>query len=232
MQELKIEQPETGYRHSLDPVLLSAFARVKETDRVIDLGCGVGVVLLRLAQSSGCAELSGVEIQAEMARLAEENAHRNGFGGRVRIINTDLREWQQDFAAGSFDVVVTNPPYRRVGTGQVAPNPERAMARHEFCGGIVDFLRTASGLLGSGGRFYIVYLAERLAELLAEMRCFKLEPKRLRMVYSRGGEKARIVLVEGRKDGKPGLEVEAPLIVYDGPNRDYSAEMLEIYEMK
>ena len=103
------------------------------------------------------------------------------------------------------------------------------MARHEFSGGLDDFLRAAAFLLNSGGRFYIVYLAERLAELLAAMRCFRLEPKRLRMVHSREGESARMVLVEGRKNGKPGMNVEPPLIVYKGDERDYTEEVLAMY---
>ena len=232
MQELKIEQFEAGYRHSIDPILLSGFAQVKETDRVIDLGCGVGVILLRLARTVDSAELLGVEIQTEMASLAQDNAARNGLRDRIQIVNADLRDWQQKFAAESFDVVVTNPPYRPVGTGQVAPNLARAIARHELSGGIVDFLRTSSGLLKTGGRFYIVYLAERLAELLAEMRCHRIEPKRLRMVHSRSGEKAKLVLVEGRKNGKPGVEIEASLIIYDGPGRSYSTEVLDVFGMK
>jgi tRNA1Val (adenine37-N6)-methyltransferase len=128
---------------------------------------------------------------------------------------------------GTFDVVMTNPPYRRPSGGRVPPDSERALARFELAGGLPDFLRAAAWLLRSGGRCYIVYLAERLAELLDEMRTFRLEPKRLRLVHPRAVEPARLVLVEGRKQRRPGLTVEPPLVVYlPGGGRTYTAEAL------
>jgi len=124
---------------------------------------------------------------------------------------------------------VSNPPYRSLGGGRTAPTTERATARHELAGGLEDFLAAAHYLLKQGGRFYLIYLAERLAELLAAMREQRLEPKRLRCIHARPGERALMVLVEGRKSGKPGLTVEAPLYVYAG-EEDYSAEVLAMYE--
>ena len=228
-RDLCVKQPDSGYRHSIDPILLSEFAQVKEGDRVVDLGCGVGIILLRLARTVDSAEMLGIEIQPAMATLANDNVSANGLQDSIHILNLDIRELSAHVTVDSFNVVVTNPPYRPTGTGRVAPNSARAMARHEVSGGLVDFLKTASALLKTGGRFYIVYLAERLAELLAEMRRYRIEPKRLRMVHSREGEDARLVLVEGRKNGNPGLKVEAPLFVYAGPGRSYSAETLQIY---
>lgn len=227
---LIIEQPESGYRSSLDPVLLSRFASVKGREKVLDLGCGVGVILLRLACQAPGAEFTGVDIQPEMVQLAEKNVIANGLQKRVRIITADLCEPMSGVAHDSFDVVVTNPPFRALGTGRTAPDKGRAIARHEISGGLPEFLLAASRAMKTGGRFYIVFLAERLAELLADMRSLRIEPKRLRTVHSRAGEPARLVLVEGRKNGKPGLTVEAPLIVYAGPGRSYCPEVLEMYQ--
>ena len=228
-QDLQIHQPETGYRHALDPLLLAHFARVKPGERVVDLGCGVGVILLRLTRRAPGASFLGIEIQPELAAMAGENAAVNGLAERVSILTADLRALPSKVTGETFDVVVTNPPYRAPHTGRVAPDAGRAMGRHELAGGLADFLRAAAQLLKDGGRFYIVYLAERLAELLAEMRCHRLEPKRLRLVHSRAGEEARLVLVEGRRNGRTGLVVEAPLMVYDGPGRSYSAEMQDLH---
>lgn len=223
---VKIIQPRSGYRFSLDPLLLCAFAQIPETAKVVDLGTGSGVIPLLLASADKGREFVGVELQAELAERAERSVTLNGLSARVRIVCADVRELPDEFVPGSVVAVVTNPPYRNPVSGRVAPGAERGAARHELAGGLTDFLRTATFLLNNRGRFFIVYLAERLAELLDEMRTFRLEPKRLRLVHSRAGEPAKLVLVEGRKNARPGLTVEAPLIVYrEGTGRDYTEEM-------
>jgi tRNA1Val (adenine37-N6)-methyltransferase len=227
---LKIIQKKAGYRFSLDPVLLCAFARIGAGETVVDLGTGSGVIPLLLAQRSEAAHITGVEIQPELADRARRSLILNGLQERVTIVERDLRELRElrdCLEPQSCDVVLSNPPYRRSGTGRTAPEAERAAARHELAGGLDDFLAAAAYLLGQGGRFYIIYLAERLAELLTAMGAQRLEPKRLRCVHSRRGEPARMVLVEGRRNGRPGMLVEAPLYVYDGEN--YTAEVLEMY---
>ena len=128
--------------------------------------------------------------------------------------------------------LTSNPPYRHAGSGRVSPQDERAMARHELAGDIVAFTLAASTLLKQGGRFAVVYLAERLPELFAAMESARLQPKRLRMAHSRAGDNARLALVEGRKGAKPGLGVEPPLFIYAGPGREYSDEVLRLYQME
>ena len=174
-------------------------------------------------------DITGIELQSEMVERARRTVQLNGLEELIRIVQGDIRDLPEELHAGRFDVVSTNPPYRSLDTGRVAAGDERAMARHELAGGLDGFLCAAAFLLNEGGRFYVVYLAERLAELLAEMRCFRLEPKRLRMVHPREGKPARMVLVEGRKNGKPGLIVEPPLIIYTGEGRDYTEEVLAMY---
>ncbi|MEJ2470865.1 MAG: methyltransferase [Desulfuromonadales bacterium] len=230
VRKLQISQPKSGYRYSLDPVLLSSFAVVKNHERVLDLGCGVGVILLNLACQNKSAEMIGIEIQENLAALAEQNIAANGFSDRIRILHADLRQGSSEVPAGYFDVVVTNPPYRSLAMGRQADDMGKATARHELAGGLTDFLGAASGALKTGGRVYIIYLVERLAELLAEMRFANLEPKRLRTVHSRIGESAKMVMVEGRKNSKPGIVVEAPLMIYRGAGRDYTEEVLAMYQ--
>jgi tRNA1Val (adenine37-N6)-methyltransferase len=224
---LKIIQKIDGYRFSLDPILLCGFARVEENDSVADLGTGSGVIPLLLAVRTSAKRVVGVEIQPELADRARRSVLLNGLEGKVEILTEDLRILPKSLSPRSFDAVLSNPPYRRSGTGRKAPTAERAAARHEMAGGIEDFLRAAAFLLRHGGRFYIVYLAERLTELLATMRRERLEPKRLRCVHSRSGEGGRMVLVEGRKDGGEGLSIEPPLFIYDG--KEYTEEVLGMY---
>jgi tRNA1Val (adenine37-N6)-methyltransferase len=224
---LKILQPAEGYRFSLDPVLLAGFARVGKGEAVADLGTGSGVIPLLLAARTQAARIVGVERQPAAADRARRSVLLNQLQARVEIVEADLREIKGVLAPQSFDAVLANPPYRSPGSGRRAPDAERAAARHELAGGLGDFLAAAAFLLGDGGRLSLVFLAERLAELLSGMRAAGLEPKRLRCVHSRPGEPARLVLVEGRRRGRRGMTVEAPLFVYDGET--YSAEVAAFY---
>lgn len=230
---VKILQPRGGYRFSLDPLLLCAFAEIGARARVCDLGTGSGVMPLLLAKAGKGREFVGIELQEELAERARRSVALNGLADRIRIVRADLRDLPGEFAAASCDAVLTNPPYRKPSSGRVAPGAERGAARFELAGGLTDFLRTAAFLLKNGGSFYLIYLAERLAELCDEMRTFRLEPKRLRMVHSRMGAPAKLVLVEGRRNARTGLTVEAPLIVYkEGKGRDYTEEMQGIFDAR
>ena len=224
---LRIIQKKHGYRFSLDPVLLCAFARIQPGETVCDLGCGSGVIPLMLARTTGARRIVGIEIQAELAERAARSVLLNGLQDRVEIRHQDVRNTRGVLTAESCQAVLANPPYRRACSGRLAPGDERARARHELHGGLEDFLSCSAYLLGTGGRFYMVHLAERLAELLAGMHQVGLEPKRLRCVHSRHGAAACLVLVEGRRGGAAGLVVEAPLFIH-GEN-GYSAEVLAMY---
>ncbi|MEZ4600130.1 MAG: tRNA1(Val) (adenine(37)-N6)-methyltransferase [Syntrophotaleaceae bacterium] len=223
----RIIQKRDGYRFSLDPVLLCAFAAIGSTDKICDLGTGSGVIPLLLAGANPAATILGIEVQPDLADRARRNVELNGLRERVTILEVDLRRIREALPAESCRAVLANPPYRRPATGRMSPHSERALARHEVQGGLIDFVDAAAWLLPTGGRFFLVYLAERMAELLAIMRQGALEPKRLRCIHSRFGEEARMVLVEGRKGSGPGLKVEPPLYVYEG--EDYSLEIKAIY---
>lgn len=224
---LDVVQEKGGYRFSIDPVLLTDFAKVCSDDTILDLGTGCAIIPLLLSRRSRGKKIFGIEIQPRMAERARRNVDLNRYMDKIEIIESDLRLHRQIFSPQSFDVVLTNPPYRQAGSGRLAPNPERAGARHELAGGLEDFLQAAAYCLGDGGRFYIVYLAERVADLLSQMRELRLEPKRLRCVHGRYGDPARMVLVEGRKRARPGLDIEPPLFVFKG--ECYSDEVLQIY---
>ncbi|MDW7644515.1 MAG: tRNA1(Val) (adenine(37)-N6)-methyltransferase [Desulfuromonadales bacterium] len=227
---LKILQGKTGYRFSLDPVLLCSFARIRPQDRVLDLGTGAGIIPLLLASRHASIRVVGVERQEELADRARRSAQLNRLDERIEIVCGDMRVPEVLSRYAPFAAVLSNPPYRPAGTGRLSPGSERAAARHELAGGLDDFVGTAARCLDDGGRFFVIHLAERLTDLLCAMRLEKLEPKRLRIVLSRAGEAARLVLVEGRKGAKPGLVVEDPLVIYDGDG--YSREVLAMYETR
>ena len=227
---LQILQKTDGYRFSIDPVLLCAFADIPADARVADLGSGSGVVAMLLARRGKGSSILGLELQPEMVERALRSVRLNSLQSKVEIVLGDVRELPPELVPGSFDAVTCNPPYRKVSSGRIAPNFERAQARHELAGGIDGFVKAAAALLKSNGGFFVVFLTERLVELFGEMRKHRLEPKRLQMIQSRSGERSGLVLVEGRKDGKEGLVVEAPLVVYVGSGREYHPDVLAMYD--
>jgi len=228
---LQLLQAENGYRYSLDPILLARFVRVKKMDQVVDLGTGCGILPLLLARLSIAADLVGIELQPELASRAKRNVELNSLNGRVRVLQEDIRKIKDILPVSCADLVVSNPPYRQLDSGRIAPNDERAAARHELAGGLADFVTAASWLLKNGGSFAMIYLVERLPELIVEMASAGIEPKRLRMVHPRQGEIAKMVLLEGLKGGRPGLQVEKPLYIYkdNEAGRDYTEEVLQMY---
>lgn len=232
--DLQLFQAKEGYRFSLDPVLLARFIGHKAESRIFDLGTGNGILPLLLAKITDAQELVGIELQESLAERAQRNVEQNFLQDRVRIHVADIRALKHIYPAACADMVVTNPPYRSVASGRTAPNEERAVARHELFGGLREFVSAAGWLLKNGGTFALVHLAERLPALMASMAAVNIEPKRLRMVHSRQGAAARLILLEGRKGGRPGLDVEPPLMIYknSGSKREYTDEVMKMYELE
>jgi tRNA1Val (adenine37-N6)-methyltransferase len=226
---LKMIQAEDGYRFSLDPFLLADFSSIRSGDMVVDLGTASGILPLLIATTTDAAAVVGVELQEFLYERAVRNVSLNGLDGKVDVKMLDVRDVSKtgDFKADSFDVVVMNPPYRTALAGRVSAGNERAACRHELNGNIVDFLQSAKWLLRHGGSVNIVFLAERLPELIQEMMVCGLEPKRLRMVHSDHERGAHLVLVEGRKGGRPGLTVQSPLYIYE--DGEYTEEIRQIF---
>lgn len=230
MTGLRMIQPQKGYRFSMDPFLLCGFSGFREARVIYDLGSGNGVIPLLAAARSTAEKIIGVERQPQMVERARRSVTLNGLQDRVTIVDGDLRLIRQHCPAQQADLVLANPPFRAAGNGRISPDDERAAARHELAGGLATFLKAANYLLKDGGRCCLVFLAERLAELMVLMRQLDLEPKRLRLVHHVVGEPARTVLIEGVRKGLPGLVAEAPLVVYTGEGQDYTKEVLAMYE--
>ena len=211
-----------------DTFLLSSLPRLKPGLRVCDLGCGTGLLGLLLLQRQSALTLTGVEIQEAAVRLAARAVEENGLTDRFTLCHDDLRNVRSRFPSGSFDLVVCNPPYYPPESGRMAEAPSIRTARSEISCTLEDVCAAAAYLLRWGGSVALVHKPERLTDLLCTLRSHAMEPKRLRFVCRDGVSAPSLVLVEARRGGKPGLTVEAPLILQN-PDGSPSAEVDAIY---
>jgi len=225
---LRVFQKKGGYRFSIDALLLAHFAKPNPLERVIDLGTGCGIIPLILTYQRKAENVVGVEIQSSLADLARRNAALNKLSSRVKIWEKDLKDLEEKRRRETFDWVLSNPPYRQVGSGRVNPREEKALARHEIIITLKDLLRIARHLLKDKGHLVLVYAASRAADLIQEMRMNHLEPKTLQFVHSHRDDKARLILVEALKEGRAQIQVLPPLFLYHSSG-EYTPEALELF---
>lgn len=216
------------FKLSTDSVLLASFVKSAGMKRGIDLGCASGAISLLLLERTAALHMTGLEILPEAAELAEANMSANGFEGRANIIIGDIRLHRELFKAGSFDLLVANPPYFPVGSGMISPKEGRASARTESLCSLEDICAAASFLCRTGGSVNMVHKPERLSELFCTMTKYGIEPKRLRMVCHKAESAPNLVLVEGRRGGRPGLIVE-PQLILRNPDGSETEEIKGIY---
>lgn len=207
---LRVIQSRDGYRFSIDAVLLSEFVTIRDGDLMIDLGTGCGIIPLILQVTRPVTYSVGIEIQEELASQAIRNARLNGLQERIGVVRGDIR--RPPFAANTADLVICNPPYRRVRSGRINPDPRRAVARHELLVSIDDILRAAVYLLKKKGRLTLIYPAARLADVLVRLRQGRLEPKRVQLIYPALDASAKLALIEAVRGGRPGVEVLQPIL--------------------
>lgn len=197
---------------------------------MIDLGTGCGVIPLVLAYRAKTEHvISGVEIQPELAELAKKNVNANNFGDRIEIHRMDFREVSSWFEAGSYDVALSNPPYRKPGAGRISPDSQKAFARHELTATAADVFGAARHLLRVGGRIALVYPATRLSNLIRTALDNGFSPKRLTIIYSYPHGPAKLVHLECRKGGGEELKVEPPFYIYSEDGH-YSDGMQKLYD--
>lgn len=222
-----IQNPEK-FCFGMDAVLLSGFARAKEGDKVLDLGTGTGIIPILMAAKNPDCQLIGLEIQEESADMASRSVALNDLTERISIVTGDIKEADRIFPAASFDVITCNPPYMIGQHGLKNPDEPKAIARHEMLCTLEDVLRVSAKLLRPGGHFYMVHRPFRLAEIMEGMVRYKIEPKRMQLVYPFVDKQPNMVLIEGARGGKSRMEVEKPLIVYKEPGV-YTDEIYDIY---
>jgi tRNA1Val (adenine37-N6)-methyltransferase len=207
---LRLIQSRTGYRFSIDAILLSEFVTVKRGDDVVDLGAGCGIIPLMMLLKKPIRHVYALEIQWGLAYQTARNAALNDFAERMSVILGDIRT--PPLSMKCTDVVVCNPPYRRKESGRINPDQQRAIARHEILASLDDILGAARGMLRPKGRLAMVYPAERLADLMIKLRSFEMEPKRLRIIYPGMVSEAKLAMIEASLGGKAGLKVLPPLV--------------------
>lgn len=224
----QIIQNENGFCFGMDAVLLSGFAKVKRGENALDLGTGTGIIPILLEAKTEGRHFTGLEIQETSADMAQRSVCLNDLNEKVEIIRGDIKEATDLFGKASFDVVTSNPPYMTGQHGLVNPDMPKAVARHEILCTLEDVIGQASALLKENGRFYMVHRPFRLAEIMVTMSRYRLEPKRMKLVYPFVDKEPNMVLIEGLKGGRPRVTVEKPLIVYEKPGV-YTREIYDIY---
>ena len=230
IKNLKIIQNTDGFCFGIDSVILSDFAKdIKKNSKVIDLGTGTGIIGFLLIAKTNLANITGIEVQAEVADMANRSIMLNNLENKFNIINCNIKNILDNVERESFDVVVTNPPYKKNNTGGKNENEKKLISRHEILADINDFIKTAKIVLKDKGTLYMVHRPERLSDIIYSLRENKIEPKKIRFVYSKNDSKnAKLVLIKAVKNGGDFLEIENPLYIYR-ENGEYSDEIINIY---
>ena len=230
--DLKIIQKKDGYRFSLYAVLLADFTSkyILPKTSLLDMGTGSGVIPIILASKFKDIKITALEIQEELCEMAERNVKLNRLENRIKIIKGDIKETEKFFKKGQFDIVVANPPYRSEKSGRINLAHQKAIARHELKCKLTDLVNAGNFLVKTKGRFILIYPPERLTTLLFELKTHSLEPKTIRFIHSTQNGESKMVLIESAKDGKPGVKILQPLVVYKERSK-YSDEIKKIYGM-
>lgn len=224
----KIIQDPCRFCFGMDAVLLSGYARADKGDHVIDLGTGTGIIPILMEAKTEASHLIGLEIQEESADMARRSVALNDLESKIEIVTGDIKQAVELFGKSTMDVVTSNPPYMIGQHGLKNPDSEKAIARHEVLCTLEDVVKAAAALLKPGGNFFMVHRPFRLAEIMTCLSKYKLEPKRMRLVYPFVDKEPNMVLIEANRGGRSRLTVEKPLIVYKEQGV-YTDEIYEVY---
>ena len=229
---LKIIQNPKYFCFGIDSILLSDFARdIKKDSIIADIGTGTGILSILLSKKVNCKKIFAIEVQKEIAEMANRSVKLNNLEDRIKIINENIKDINKYIENNSIDVIVTNPPYKRENAGVKNENINKLIARHEITANLEDFISNGSKILRNQGSFYMVNRPERLGEIICLFNKYKIEIKKLRLVYPKINKEPNLVLIKGIKNAKPFLKVESPLIIYNEDNT-YTDEILKIYNKK
>ena len=225
-----IVQQKKGHRFTIDSILLADFCRIKPHDRILEPGTGTGIISLLLAKKYPHVRIKAVEIQTALADLCRQNIIDNGLDDQISLLEQDIRTLKEEVKTSTFDVIVANAPYTKSGAGRQSPRPERLLSRHDRGADIATWLDLRI-FLKNKGRYFLVFPAYRLSELISSLRMHRLEPKRMRLVHPYDGKPAALVLIEAVRSAGIGIEVLPPLIVHDTDSR-FTQEMRHIYDLQ
>ncbi len=226
---LKIIQNEEGFCFGIDAVLLSDFAKnIKKNSKVLDLGTGTGIISILLCEKTELKQIIGVEVQEEVYDMACRSAKLNNLENKFEVINENILNLENVLEKNSFDVIVTNPPYKKQNTGVINETEKKLISRHEILADLEDFIKISSKLLKCKGEFYMVHRPDRLVDIFSLMRKYKIEPKEIRIVFSNEKNPPKMVLVKGVKNGGEYLKFRENLYIYKNDG-SYTDEILKIY---
>lgn len=232
---LKIIQNKNWFCFGIDSVLLVNFAKnIKENSTILDLGTGTGIIPILLSGKINYKKAIGIEVQEKVAEMARRSIELNNLQDKIEIVCANILSIPDkiyenlNLKNNKFDVIITNPPYKKKGEGVINERQEKLISRHEITAKLEDFIKVASNLLKDKGEFYIVHRPERLVDIFEIMRTYKIEPKLMRMVCSNYDKPPKLVLIKGIKNGNSFLKIEKNLYIYDEKN-NYTDELKKIY---
>ena len=231
-EDLKIIQNTKGFCFGIDSVLLSDFAKnIKKNSTIVDLGTGTGIISILLSKKTEAKKIYGIELQKEVCDMASRSVLLNNLQDKIEIINKNIKNISDTLGINACDVVVTNPPYKKYGTGLLNEDDSKIISRHEKECTLEDVIKQSFKILKDKGLFYMVHRPDRLVDIIYLMRKYKIEPKEIRIVYSNIKSKAVLVLIKGIKNAGEELKVLSPLYIYN-EDGTYTDEVLKIYNKK
>jgi tRNA1(Val) A37 N6-methylase TrmN6 len=210
-ENLIINQPEKGYRFSADPFLLCSEIPALTNQTILDIGCGSGVISIVLKSEYPKTKIFGVEIQKELADIAEKNVKANSMEQDIKIICRDIKRVNILDLNKQVDIIVSNPPYKKTKTGRLNPDKQKAVARHEINLNIKEFFKCCKRLLLPTGRVYVIFPAERIYDLLKNMADNKIQPEIIKFIHTKTSDPAKLVIVSGINNGNQQPVIAPPL---------------------
>lgn len=229
-KNLKIIQNKKGFCFGIDSILLANFSKqIRKGAKVLDLGTGTGIIAILLCAKTELKEIIGIEIQKEVYEMAKKSIALNQLTHKFKIINEDILHVNHILEKNTFDVIVTNPPYQKKGTGIENEEKKKIISRHETTATLEDFIKVSRDLLKDKGEFYMIHKPDRLVDIMENMRKYNIEPKILRFVYSHQNSEPKLVLMKGVKNANPFLTIMENLYIYNIKG-EYTEEINQIYD--
>lgn len=226
---LRVFQDKSAFCFGIDALLLSNFAQVKKNSRGFDLGTGTGIIPLLMAKTSPAAHFTAVEIQKEFVALAQKNVEINQLEDKISVEDGDIKSLSSIYKAESADFVTSNPPYAKADSSRQNPNQAKNIARHEILCNLDDVVRGAAWLLKSNASFFMIHRPQRLGEIIVSFSKHGLEAKKLQLLCPFADSEPSMILIEGKKNARPNLEILPPLVIYQAEGI-YSQKVQEIYD--
>jgi tRNA1(Val) A37 N6-methylase TrmN6 len=226
-EKIKLYQPKEGYRFSIDSILLADFIKCTAHDKIVDLGSGCGIIPLILHYNKTFHSILGIEIQEELAELARSNVHLNKADKKIQIIREDFRSFAASYKKEKFDIVVSNPPYRKLHSGRLNPEQGKAIARHEISCTLEELISATAKLLDIKGQFYYIYPAFRLSEMIALLLKHHLSANKLCFIHPQADGEATHFLIQGGFTSPVNLKILPPISIFK-PDGSYTNNIEEI----